>query len=477
MRITLFIVAGFLLIAGGGFFVLMKTISEDVERQYSQASEEPLVDFAHLFAGILEQDIEAGEIDSSAFRAGFKSAYERKFLARIYQLEKQEIQTHVYITNEIGIVIYDSDEGEREGQDYSRFNDVFLARQGKYGVRASRSDPDDSKTTVFYIAVPVNHNGDMIGTLTVSRPETAMAPFAEQSRQLVVRASLITAAVVFLLGTVWAYLVLYPIRDLTRHALHIARGEKDSVPATGVAELRTLSLALEDMRRELEGKHYVENYVQALTHELKSPLAAIRGAAELIDESMPMAKQRRFLDNILVETTRSEDMVRRLVQLASVESQSRLEKWETIDLSALVSDELGALASVMETQQIQLTKKGFKGAFSIEGDALMLRIAVRNVLTNACDFSPELGEITVSLKDDNGAILLIVSDEGPGIPAYAVSRVFDRFYSLKNEVTGRKGSGIGLSFVKATMSLHHGSSELSNRSERGTEMRLRFGRA
>jgi len=72
------------------------------------------------------------------------------------------------------------------------------------------------------------------------------------------------------------------------------------------------------MRRELEGKHYVENYVRALTHELKSPLAAIRGAAELIDDSMPENRRRKFLDNILIETTRSEDMVRRLVQLASV---------------------------------------------------------------------------------------------------------------------------------------------------------------
>ena len=272
MRITLLIVAGFLLIAGGGFFALMTTISKDVEKQYSQASEEPLVDFAHLFASLIEQDIVDGRVTVSRFREGFSNAYERDFLAKIYQLEKRHIQTNVYVTDEDGIVIFDSDEGKREGEDYSEYN----------------------------------------GTLTVSRPETAMAPFAEESRRLVVRASLITAGVVFLLGSIWAYLVLHPIRNLTRHALRITEGKQATLPPTGMGELKTLSLALENMRRELAGKHYVENYVQALTHELKSPLAAIRGAAELIDESMPDEKRRRFLDNILTETTRSEDMVRRL---------------------------------------------------------------------------------------------------------------------------------------------------------------------
>lgn len=478
MRLTLVVVAGFLLIAGGGFFVLMKTISDDLERQYSQASEEPLVDFAHLFASLLEQDMEEGEIDVTRFREAFAGAYRREFVARIYQLEKSEIQTHVYVTDRKGIVVFDSDGGKREGEDYSRYNDVFLARQGAYGVRATREDPEDSRTTIFHIAAPVSHAGEVVGTLTVSRPETAMAPFVEESRRLVIRASVITALVVFVLGTTWAYLVLHPVRDLTRHALRIARGEQATVPVTGTAGLKVLSLALEDMRRELEGKHYVENYVQALTHELKSPLAAIRGAAELIDENMPAEKRRRFLDNILSETTRSEDLVRRLVQLASVESRTGLERRETVDLASLVSEELEALAAVIETKHLRIERKGFDAPAETEGDPLMIRIAVRNVLANAFDFSEAGGEVTVRLaKGEGGAVVLEIADRGPGIPDYAEGRVFDRFYSLKNEVTGRKGSGIGLSFVKATMDLHEGTATLANREGGGASMRMEFGSA
>ncbi|MEN8713822.1 MAG: two-component system sensor histidine kinase CreC [Verrucomicrobiales bacterium] len=474
MRITLLIVAGFLLIAGSGFFWLMKTISDDIEKQYSQASEEPLVDFAHLFASLLEQDMKEGKIDETKFREGFSNAYRREFLAKIYQIRKSKIHTNVYVTDENGIVIFDSENGLREGEDYSEYNDVFLARKGEYGVRATRSDQNDSRTTVFYIAAPVHDGEKLAGTLTVSRPETAMAPFAEESRKLVVRSSLTTAGIVFLLGAAWAYLVLYPIQNLTRHARRIARGKQATLPATGMGELHTLSLALEDMRRELEGKHYVENYVQALTHELKSPLAAIRGAAELIDDQMPKEKRKRFLENILTETDRSENMVRRLVQLASVESRTQLEKREVVDLAALVREEVAGLSSFIETKKLSIEDSGVKAGLSIEGDPLMLRIAVRNILTNAIDFSPEGGEIEIILSQKEKGIQLGILDRGSGIPEYAEGRIFDRFYSLKNEITGRKGSGIGLSFVEATMHLHSGSAKLINRSNGGAEMTLSF---
>jgi two-component system sensor histidine kinase CreC len=476
MRITLLIVAGFLVIAGTGFFVLMRTISEDVERQYSQASEEPLVDFAHLFAGLLEQDVREGEIDVTRFREGFREAYGREFLAKIYQLEKSKIHTQVYITDEKGIVIFDSDGGAREGQDYSRYNDVYLAQKGEYGVRASREDPDDSRSTVFFIAAPVMHEGKLIGTLTVSRPEKAMAPFADESKDLVIRWSIRTGVLVFLVAALWAYLVLHPIRSLTRHALNIAGGEQTTVPETGVAELRSLSRALEKMRAELEGRHYVENYVRALTHELKSPLAAIRGAAELVDEHMPEEKRRRFLDLILAETTRSEDMVRRLVQLAALESRTDLAARERVDLAALVREEVAELAPSATTRGVEVVLSGVEEPVTITGDLLMLRIALRNVLQNAIDFSPTEGRVEVELSVGKGGVAeLRVSDSGPGLPDYAKDRVFDRFYSLKNDLTGRKGSGIGLSFVKAAMDLHDGTATLENREGGGAVAGLRFG--
>ncbi len=480
MKITLLIIVGFLAIAGGGLVYLTRTMSENVETQYSQAAEEPLVDFSHLFASLIEQDAKDGTIDPTRFRASFSNAYKRKFSAKIYQLDKTKIETNVYVTDKDGIVIFDSEDGKREGQDFSKTNDVYLVQRGKYGARSTRSDPNDSRTSVFYIAAPIHDSdGKMIGTLTVSRPETAMAPFADESRALLLKQGTITGIFIALLGVAWVYWLLSPIRNLTNHARHIARGDSSFMPISGHAELRSLSRALENMRHELEGKHYVENYVQALTHEIKSPLSAIRGAAELIndDHEMPADQRARFLNNILAESSRSEELIRRLVQLASLESQNIISEKEPIHLGSMIEEELTVLAPVIETKKLKIEQEGFDSmSSSIDGDPLMLRIAVRNLLNNAIDFSPSGGTISITLSNGNeGHPVISIIDEGPGIPDYATGKVFDRFYSLKNQETGRKGSGIGLCFVKETMELHGGNATLKNRpNEQGAEATLSF---
>ncbi|MDF1754838.1 MAG: two-component system sensor histidine kinase CreC [Verrucomicrobiales bacterium] len=465
MKITILILSGFLAVAVGSLAFLARKTRNNIYIQYSQASEEPLVDFAHLFASLIERDIKDGKIDPSRFRESFRNAYNRDFIARIYNLEKSTIQTNVYVTDENGIVIFDSENGKREGEDYSQFNDVYLSWQGQYGVRSSRVDVNDSRTSVFFIGAPIRDGDKMIGTLSVSRPETAMAPFANESRDLVVKWSLMAAVFTMVLGALWVYWLLHPIRNLTEHARLIARGESRQLPITGRAELRKLSLALEEMRRELEGKHYVENYVQALTHELKSPLAAIRGAAELIDESMPPEKRAHFLDNILSETARSEDLVRRLVQLASLESQSSLATIESVSLVDLVREAIEDSAAALESRNLEVVTDFGDGGCTVEGDPLMLRIAFRNILNNAIDFSPHGGRLEVKCVRKNSDIVVSVADQGPGIPEYALNRVFERFYSLKNKTTGRKGSGIGLCFTKESMDLHGGEVSLENRDD------------
>ncbi|MEM9282901.1 MAG: two-component system sensor histidine kinase CreC [Verrucomicrobiota bacterium] len=474
MKVALWIVGGFIVISGTGFFFLMKEIREDVVRQYSQASEEPLVDIAYLLAGILEDRVAKGQLDVNTLEATFERALEKEFVARIHDIDKTRIQTDVYVTDESGIVIFDSDAGSREGEDYSRYNDVYLARRGKYGARASREDVEDHRTTVFYVAVPIHHDGKLMGTLTVFRPETAMAPFVDQSRTKVLTSSVKVAAAVVLLAMAWAFLILSPIRKLTSQAARVAQGEADRFEATGVGEFKRLGLALEEMRRELEGKHYVESYIQGLTHELKSPLAAIRGAAELIDDSMPDEKRQRFLDNILIETTRSEDMVRRLVQLASIESQNQLDREAPFCLSEMIAEELASFQSLMEARELEFESSCVDSEIEVTGEPLMVRIAVRNLINNAVDFSPPKESVGVALTREGNEVVLAISDRGPGVPDYAEGRVFDRFYSLKNEVTGRKGSGIGLSFVRSVMRLHGGVAELTNRADGGTRAKLVF---
>lgn len=483
MKITLLILLVFVVVGGLGVFAVVYTTLDDVERQYSQAAEEPMVDVAQIFAALIEKDLVEDNIDVSGFREGFDLAHRREFEADIYNLRKTEVFTHVYITDAQGMVIFDSDGGRQEGLNFSDMRDVYLTMKGLYGARSTRLDPDDPRSSTFYVAAAIRSQGETLGVVSVSRPETAMAAFVDETRSLIIRTGVWAGVVTLLIGSLWVYWLMSPIGRLTETARRVSAGERAALPSGGVAELRALGQSLETMRQELEGRHYVESYVQALTHEIKSPLAAIQGAAELLEEKdMPVEQRERFLANILAETKRCEEIVRRLVQLAALESQHALDRVESLDFVELVKEEAATLAPRLESRKLTLkldlpqadADTGNAGTIEMRGDPLALQLALRNMLANAIDFAPEGGEIRLSLFRPGGAnegVICEVEDDGPGIPDYAESRVFERFYSLRNAVTGRKGSGLGLCFVREAAELHGGSIELQNREPHGSGVR------
>ena len=237
------------------------------------------------------------------------------------------------------------------------------------------------------------------------------------------------------------------------------------LPELGSSELRKLAQALESMRLKLEGKNYIEQYVYALTHELKSPLAAIRGAAEILRENPPPDIVARFTDNILSQNARMQVLVETLLR------QARLENRQDIALSVVAVDEL--FAQVSDARAIQLSTKAISleivpSGLSVSAEPALLEQALGNLLDNAIDFTPAGGTITLSAQVHTERVTLIVADTGSGIPDYALPRIFDRFYSLPRE-NGLKSSGLGLAFVSEVARLLKGSAELRNRPEGGVE--------
>ena len=240
------------------------------------------------------------------------------------------------------------------------------------------------------------------------------------------------------------------------------------LPELGSSELRKLAQALESMRLKLEGKNYIEQYVYALTHELKSPLAAIRGAAEILRENPPPDIVKRFTDNILSQNVRMQALVETLLR------QARLEKRQDIALSPVAVDEL--FAQISDARAIQLATKAISleivpSALSVSAEPALLEQALGNLLDNAIDFTPAGGAITLSAQAHAETVTLTVTDTGTGIPDFALPRIFDRFYSLPRE-NGLKSSGLGLAFVREVARLLKGSAELRNRPEGGVAAML-----
>ncbi|MEM0968104.1 MAG: two-component system sensor histidine kinase CreC [Verrucomicrobiota bacterium] len=478
MRLTLLLIGGLVFLVLFAVFRLSQDLERNVEQQYAQAAEEPMVDLAHLFASLVEaeMDQELGEIRTETLSELFDIAYRRDFSAQIYDLRKTELFTHVYITDRDGVVLFDSDGGAQEGADLSDSRDVFLTLRGSYGARSSRAREEDSRSSVFYVGAPIHHGESIIGMVSVSRPEEAtMGSFIDQTRSQVRVQALRTASLVTICGILWTYLLLRPISKLSRHASAVTRGERTPLPEVGVWELRTLSRELETMREALEGKKYVEAYLQTFTHELKSPLSAIQGAAELLeDEKMPPEKRARFLGNIQQESERALDFVSGMLHLTSLESQAAVLEPTPVDLRAVILAERDHLRMTCQTKGVgwNMELPEEPHVADVPGDSFAIETAVRNLLSNAVDFSPEGGTVKVECSREWGGWKIVVEDEGPGIPEFARERVFERFYSLKHEVTGRKSSGLGLCFVREAAELHRGWVELGEADSGGTKATL-----
>ena len=211
--------------------------------------------------------------------------------------------------------------------------------QGKYGARSSREIKNDPYSSILYVAAPVRSGDDIVAVLTVYKPQTDVLNFInDRQRDILSATVLIGGGVILLTGAVFIWL-FQPLGRLTDYAQSISRGERTPMPNLGKGrEVNTLGNALHNMRETLEGRRYVENYVSTLTHELKSPLAAIKGAAELLDEDMPAERRKRFLQNIRRETARSESLVRDLVQLAELERKPHLENQRDLNLSNICQE-------------------------------------------------------------------------------------------------------------------------------------------
>jgi two-component system sensor histidine kinase CreC len=226
------------------------------------------------------------------------------------------------------------------------------------------------------------------------------------------------------------------------------------------------------MRLRLEDRSYVERYVATLTHEMKSPLAAIRGAAELLEEDMPDEDRRRFVANIRGQEDRLRTLLDRMLGQAALEQRQDLQDPRPLQMRELA-------AKVVASKDVALARKGLRLEVDlpdsvVHGEAFLVEQALSNLLDNAIAYSPEGGLIMLNGSLVDQALRLSILDEGPGVPDYAKDRVFEPFYSLPHPDSGRRGTGLGLSFVKEVAGLHGGEAGLAALPGGGTKAWLRL---
>ena len=465
MNIGLRVLLGYFLIVALAALLVGKVFVEQVKPGVRQAMEDTLIDTANTLAELAADDMLAGNIGDGPFARRLEAVRSREVGAEVWGFRKDRGGFRVTVTDARGIVVFDS-EGRDLGRDDSRWNDVYRTLRGEYGARSTREDPDDADSTVMHVAAPiVGDDGRIIGVLSVAKPNRAMAPFIARSQNIIARWGFVLMGAALLAGLVAAWWLSRQLGALRRYADAVAAGERAPQPRAA-GEFGDLGRALHDMRERLEGKQYVEQYVHALTHELKSPLAAIRGAAELLESPLPDADRARFVASIAAQGARMAQMVDKLLALAAVEHRQRIEQPQRLDAASLLRDASDAVRQRAETLGVGLHLD--PGTAPLQGDGFLLRQALVNLLDNALDFAPRGSGVEARALADGGGVRLEIADRGPGVPDYARDRVFERFYSLPRPDGGDRSSGLGLPFVAEVAQLHGGRVELRERERGGT---------
>ena len=482
IRTRIFLV--YLLLIGGGYLYLVTSILGAIRPRYLESMEASLIDAAAFLAAVAETHVGSDErIDIAPLRRAFDAAVSRPLDAKIYSIHKTAVDLRVYVTDAAGVVLYDSDGGRDEGRDYSRWNDVRRTLQGVYGARASRTDPEDEASLVIHVAAPILSGDRVVGVLAVGKPTANINALVAAVRTRALIAGALGGGLVLAVGVAFSIWITTPVEKLTAYARAVRDGRPAALPKRLAGrEVSDLRQAFEEMRVALEGKAHVERYTQTLAHEIKAPLAAIRGAAELLaeDAAMPAPQRARFLQNLRTESARIQTIVEKLLQLAALEARRGLVDPVPVDCRALLEEAVAAAEPVARARRIALTLAsgaGLEGGCRVIGEKFLLLQAVSNLVQNALEFTPADGAVVVALAVESGAVVVTVDDTGAGLPDYAMARLFERFYSLPRPDSGAKSTGLGLSFVREVAHLHGGDVRLENRDTGGARATLRLAAA
>jgi two-component system, OmpR family, sensor histidine kinase CreC len=453
-------------------FFILRVFTAEIKPSVREVMEDMMIDTANILAELASDDLRQGKLSDGQFAQQVRRYGGRPIDAQIWGLSKQSLDFRIYVTDEKGLVLFDSD-NVAQGQDYSRWRDVALTLRGEYGARATREVVGDDKTSVMYVAAPVLYEDKIIGVLTVAKPISTVQDFIDRAERKVLINGLMLLALSAAMGVIVTLWTVWNIRKLRRYAQQVgepmAAGvvQMPNVPG----ELGDLARAMQAMRVRLEGREVIESHVRALTHELKSPVAAIRASGELLGGELPAADRERFSQQVIAQSERLQRLVERMLELSKLEQKAvaggRLQQLSAHSLNDLITQVAKQAEPLFTIKSIALRAESMsgEGLFCSKIDLELMQLALSNLLDNALDFSPAGSEVMLSLHEDKEHHVIRVQDQGAGVPDYALPRLGERFFTTPRPGGQRSGSGLGLAIVRQIMALHGGELRLANNAQ------------
>jgi two-component system sensor histidine kinase CreC len=318
---------------------------------------------------------------------------------------------------------------------------------------------------VVSVDQPLHQRGRRVGAVRVVRPTLVMLRLLEDFAPTVLVISLVLGAAAALAAGWIGRAIARPIEALTRFAQRVSEGERTArPPVVAGREVEALTSSIDSMRRQLEGRPFVEAFAADLSHELKNPVAAIRATAELLEEGAieEPEQARRFVARIRESTARIERLLGDLLSLARIEARG-VETFQPVELARVAHGVLDGLHQ--EADRVRLRTAGDT---RVQGDADWLGRAVRNLVDNALVHSDAASAVELGLDGSASSVVLCVRSAG-SVPAHVRRNLFRRFVTTRSD---KGGSGLGLAIVRAVAEGHGGRIELVADGPPAVEFRL-----
>ena len=359
---------------------------------------------------------------------------------------------------------------EQPGGNGSAFPEVMNALTGIPSTVVRISEQGEQ---IVSVAVPVQRFRAVLGVLMLSTQGGDIDKIVAAERKAILRVFGVAALVNVLLSVMLASTIAQPLRRLAAAAVRVRRGVKnrEEIPdfSDRQDEIGNLSVAVRDMTNALYARiEAIESFAADVSHELKNPLTSLRSAVETLPIAKTDVSRGRLMEIIQHDVRRLDRLITDISDASRLDAELAREDAGRMDLKKFVADLVAVSRdSGRHRKVVEIDFKPDKGAaksFMVVGHDLRLGQVITNLIENARSFVPEeTGRITISLARAGKRIILNVDDNGPGIRAESVERIFERFYTDRpsGEAFGQN-SGLGLSISRQIVEAHGGTLTAEN---------------
>jgi len=360
---------------------------------------------------------------------------------------------------------------EAPGGDGSIYPEVMNALTG---VRGAVVRINDKGELIVSVAVPVQRFRAVLGVLLLSTQAGDIDKIVHAERLAIMRVFGVATLVNILLSLLLSSTIANPLRRLAAAAIRVRRGAKqrEEIPdfAYRQDEIGNLSIALREMTTALYDRiDAIESFAADVSHELKNPLTSLRSAVE----TLPLAKsddaKRRLTEIIFHDVRRLDRLISDISDASRLDAELARTDSTPVDLRVLLGNLVDISRQIRNGRKpveidLAVDAKGAKQDFIVNGHDLRLGQIITNLIENARSFVPDDGgRISIRLSQSRGRVNVTVEDNGPGIQAEDIDRIFERFYTDRPEVESfGQNSGLGLSISRQIAEAHNGTLRAEN---------------